>query len=154
MIFCIWCEDLHRGISKNNKIPWHIQDDMNFFKETTLNSTIIMGRKTFESIGKPLPKRNNVVLTRNKNWKFPNVEVFYDSKEIIEEFNESKEIVYVIGGKEIYDIFIPYSKKLLVSKLNQSYDCDIFMENNFHDFKLESKKQFNDFTLYIYIRFN
>ncbi|MDE5553382.1 MAG: dihydrofolate reductase, partial [Malacoplasma sp.] len=141
---------MDRGISKNNKIPWHIQEDMNFFKETTLNSTIIMGRKTFESIGKPLPKRNNVVLTRNKNWKFPNVEVFYDSKEIIEEFNESKEIVYVIGGKEIYDIFIPYSKKLLVSKLNQSYDCDIFMGNNFHDFKLESKKQFNDFTLYIY----
>lgn len=152
MFICIWCEDKDRGIGKNNSIPWYLPEDLEFFKQQTLNSKIIMGRKTFESLKKPLPNRTNIVLSKTNNKKIKDVIFFDDYQKLIDLYKDTDEIVYVIGGKKIYDIFIPYSQKLLVSKINKSYDCDVFMDNSFEGFKLVSIENKKGFEIYTYVK--
>ena len=113
-------------IGKNNKLPWYIPDDLKRFKELTTDKKIIMGRKTFESLPKVLPKRKHLVLTTNKNFSYvdENVEIITDFKKLIEEYKNSKEEVFVIGGGEIYKLFLPYSKKLYITEVNFKIDGD------------------------------
>ena len=93
-------------IGKNNKLLWHIPEDLKKFKEITLGKTVVMGRNTFESIGKPLPNRHNVVLTKNFNL-FPNncnekLEICDDFPKIVEKYKNSDEEVFIIGGAQVY----------------------------------------------------
>jgi dihydrofolate reductase len=109
---------------------------MKHFRETTLNKTIVMGRKTLESIGRALPKRKNIVLTTNANYVFPNVIIENDINNIL----SMKEDIYVIGGKQIYESFMPYADFLIVSVIEHKYDCDTFMkpiDNNKFNLKKE-----------------
>ena len=87
-------------IGVNNQLPWHITEDLKFFKEMTLNKTIIMGRKTFDSINRPLPKRENIIITRNKSFFAPGVKVVSSLEEAYD-ISKGKE-VFVIGGGEIF----------------------------------------------------
>ena len=151
MFISIWCEDSKRGIGKNNKLPWNISEEISHFRKTTLNHTILMGKNTFLSIGKPLPKRENIILSKSLNgFKYKDVKIFDDYQEIIDKYKNSSDIVYVIGGKQIYDLFIPLSSKLIVSKLKQSYSCDIFMDNNFDNFSILKIENYSDFDIYYY----
>ena len=113
-------------IGKNNKLPWYIPDDLKRFKELTIDKKIIMGRKTFESVPKVLPKRKHLVLTTNKNFLYidENVEIITDFKKLIKEYENSKEEVFIIGGGEIYNLFLPYSKKLYITEVNFKIDGD------------------------------
>ena len=153
MITLIWCEDKNTGIGINNSIPWHIKEDLEFFKKTTLNHPIIMGRKTFESIGKPLKNRKNIIITRNKNYKVEDssVEIYNDVNEILKRYNNQD--VFVIGGKQIYLLFNNHADKLLVSRLPNSYNCDTFMNDfNYSSFYISNIQKKKEFKIYEYLR--
>lgn len=153
MITLIWCEDKDTGIGINNSIPWHIKEDLEFFKKTTLNHPIIMGRKTFESIGKPLKSRKNIIITRNKNYKVEDssVEIYNDVNELLKRYNNQD--VFVIGGKQIYLLFNNHADKLLVSRLPNSYNCDTFMNDfNYSSFYISNIQEKEEFKIYEYLR--
>lgn len=153
MITLIWCEDKNTGIGINNSIPWHIKEDLEFFKKTTLNHPIIMGRKTFESIGKPLKNRKNIIITRNKNYKVEDssVEIYNDVNEVLKRYNNQD--VFVIGGKQIYLLFNNHADKLLVSRLPNSYNCDTFMNDfNYSIFYISNIQEKKEFKIYEYLR--
>lgn len=153
MITLIWCEDKDTGIGINNSIPWHIKEDLEFFKKTTLNHPIIMGRKTFESIGKPLKNRKNIIITRNKNYKVEDssVEIYNNVNEVLKRYNNQD--VFVIGGKQIYLLFNNHADKLLVSRLPNSYNCDTFMNDfNYSSFYISNIQEKEEFKIYEYLR--
>lgn len=82
MLIAVVAMDPNRLIGRDGSLPWHLPEDLAFFKKTTLGHPVLMGRKTFESIGRPLPKRRNIVLTRDRSWSHPGVEVIHSPDEI------------------------------------------------------------------------
>ncbi|HEY8990640.1 MAG TPA: dihydrofolate reductase, partial [Luteolibacter sp.] len=94
-----------RVIGRDGTLPWHLPEDLQFFKRTTSGHPIVMGRKTFESIGKPLPKRRNIVLTRDPSWQAPGVEVIHSPAELLN-LPDLGDTVFLIGGAEIYAAFL------------------------------------------------
>ncbi len=117
----------NRVIGKDNKIPWHLTADLKYFKRTTLNHHIIMGRKTFLSIGKPLPKRTNIVLTRNPFFVASNIIATSSIDEAlsIAQNNEETE-VFIIGGGEIYRQSMPYWDKVYITLIDLEVEGDVF----------------------------
>ncbi|HEY8960917.1 MAG TPA: dihydrofolate reductase [Luteolibacter sp.] len=112
-----------RIIGRNGTLPWHLPEDLAFFKRTTSGHPIVMGRKTFESIGKPLPKRRNIVLTRDPDWHAPGVEVIHSPAEL-SALPELGETIFLIGGAEIYAAFLDRTDELLVSHVFEPYEGD------------------------------
>ena len=98
-------------LGKNNKLIWHIPNDLKRFKKLTLGHSVIMGRKTFESIAKPLPQRKNIILTRNKNYKAKGALIAHNVKEALN-FCENDNQPFIIGGGEIYKLFMGISNKI------------------------------------------
>lgn len=146
-------------IGKNGKIPWHSKEEINYFKETTMGYPIIMGRKTFESIGKPLSGRINIVLTRNKHFlsNFPDVLIFHDLTEGINycELEVKPEKVYIIGGGEIFLESIQIADRLSISIMNISSDGDTFFpEIDKTIWCEEYTSLYKDFKLILYKRCN
>ncbi len=116
-------------IGKNNDLPWHLPEDLKHFKELTLGKTVVMGRKTYESIvarlKKPLPGRKNVVITRQKNFIVPpEVLVFNSIEEAIN--NLPSEDLYIIGGSEIFKLAMPLAGEMLVTRVTGEYEGDAF----------------------------
>jgi dihydrofolate reductase len=113
-------------IGGNNKLLWHISDDLKRFKEITSGHTIVMGRKTFESLPKVLPNRHHIVITRDKNFKIdsPSVESINDINTIIDKYENSSEEVFIIGGGEIYKSLLPNTKKLYLTRVYKDFDGD------------------------------
>jgi len=144
-----------RVIGKDGELPWHIPEDLKVFKRITLGHPIVMGRKTFDSIGRPLPKRQNVVLTRDRNWSLEGVNVIHSKEELNElVFEESKSpTVYIIGGSEIYKAFLPELDELYVSKVKHSYSGDTYFPSFEEHFrKKELIEDFDEFSLIRYTR--
>ncbi len=115
-----------RVIGRNGTLPWHLPEDLAFFKKTTSGHPIIMGRKTYESIGRPLPKRRNIVLTRDPHWSAAGVEVIHSP----EELGKLPEMIgraFIIGGSEIYALFLPLLDDLLVSHVLENHPGDIYL---------------------------
>lgn len=113
-------------IGKENKLLWHIPDDLKFFQEKTLNKNIIMGRKTLESIGKRLKNRKYIVLTRN-HLEEENIEVFHSFDTLLSFISNNIEEEYmVIGGESIYKKFIDYADKMYITKVDKEYDADTY----------------------------
>ena len=131
MISIIVAISKNNVIGKDNKLLWNIPEDLKHFKEITLNSKIIMGRKTFESLPGILPERQHIILTKNKNYKVNSkeVKIVYDFKTIISDFYDSDEEVFIIGGGEIYNLFINYCKKLYLTKIDAIFNGDTFFPN-------------------------
>lgn len=112
-------------IGKDNKLLWNIPEDLKKFKEITTGNIVIMGRKTYESIGRPLPNRENIILTRNKKKfleknKNLNVEVYENIETLIEKYKNNNKDIFIIGGEEIYKIAMEKDiiKKLYISHIN------------------------------------
>jgi len=99
-IALIVAHDRERAIGHAGQLPWHLPDDLRRFKALTLGHTVIMGRKTFDSIGKPLPGRQNWVLTRDPHWQVPGVECFGNWEQVVRQHRSG--LLWVIGGGEIY----------------------------------------------------
>ncbi|BAC44478.1 dihydrofolate reductase [Malacoplasma penetrans] len=151
MFISIWCEDKNRGIGKNNKLPWNIKEDLNLFKKHTLNNTIVMGKNTFLSIGKALPNRKNIVISKTLDASlYKDIEVYDDIEQFYNEYKNRDESIFIIGGKSIYDYFINKCSILYVSKLNSAYECDLFMDNSFDGFEIVNQKEYEQFTFFEY----
>jgi dihydrofolate reductase len=116
----------NRVIGMEGKLPWHLPDELAFFKRTTTGRPIVMGRKTYESIGRPLPKRRNIVLTRDPSWSAEGVEVIHDPGDL-ENLPALAGQVFIIGGAEIYAAFLPTLDDLLVSRIFEEYEGDAWL---------------------------
>lgn len=112
-------------IGRNNTIPWHLSEDLKHFKATTLGHTIIMGRKTYESIGRPLPGRRTIVVTRSADWSAPGVERADSLAAAIALAGDAKQI-FVTGGAGIFREAMTIAAKLIVTEVNLTPDGDIF----------------------------
>jgi dihydrofolate reductase len=112
-----------RVIGRSGTLPWHLPEDLAFFKRVTSGHPIVMGRKTYESIGRPLPKRRNVVLTRDENWSAPGVEVIHRPEDLAK-LPDLEGRVFIIGGSEIYAAFLPALDDLLVSHVFEEHEGD------------------------------
>lgn len=125
-ITMIWAMAENGVIGKDNTIPWRLPKDMAFFKQQTTGHTIIMGRKTWDSLnGKPLPNRKNVVLTR-QNQTFSGAEVIHSVEEGVK--MAENETLYVIGGAAVYSAFMPYADRLIVTCIKETFEGDTFMD--------------------------
>lgn len=120
--------DENNAIGKNNQLLWHLPNDLKFFKEKTSGHTIIMGRKTYDSIGRPLPKRRNIVVSRDKNLKLEGIEVAHSLEKALEKC-QTEEEVFIIGGSEIYKQALPYTQKFYVTKVHHKFDADTFFND-------------------------
>ena len=112
-------------IGVNNSLPWHISEDLKRFKQLTTGHPIIMGRKTYESIGKPLPKRRNIVVTRNVHLKIKGVDVTNSIKSALD-ICKNSDTVFIIGGGMIYNLALPYVNHLHITKIDSFVDGDAF----------------------------
>jgi len=114
-------------IGKDNKLIWHIPEDLKRFKQITDNKTIIMGRNTFESLGRILPNRKHVVLCSTGKLKIedPNVKIVTGTHEL-QEYSNSEEECFVIGGGIVYRILLPYVEKMYITRVYHDFDGDIF----------------------------
>ena len=131
-------------IGGDNKLLWHISQDLKRFKEITSGHTIIMGRKTFESLPKVLPNRHHIVITRDKNFKVdsPSVEVVNDINTVITKYENSSEEVFIIGGGEIYKFLLPHTKKLYLTRIYKDFDGDTkFPKINFDDWTIDNQSE-------------
>ena len=134
-IHLVWAQDLNGGIGKNGKLPWHISEDLQNFKKITLDSVIIMGRSTWNSLPlKPLPKRRNIVLS---NTKIENVEVYHTINDCIDILKKEKiELVYIIGGETIYKQFFEYADFLHITFIDAIIsDIDTFFPLSMKEIK-------------------
>jgi dihydrofolate reductase len=117
--------DLNRGIGYQGELPWHLPADLAYFKQMTMGKSILMGRKTFESIGRPLPGRQNIVLSRQK-LEIPGVQV-------IQKFSDLQDLgdveVMVIGGQQIYEMTIEHASTLWITKVHAKCLVDSFFPN-------------------------
>jgi dihydrofolate reductase len=108
-----------RVIGRDGQLPWRLPEDLAFFKRTTLGHPVVMGRKTYDSLGRPLPNRRNIVLTRDPNWCAAGVEVIHATAEL-ENLPGLEGRVFIIGGADIYQAFLPLVDDLLVSHVFDS----------------------------------
>jgi dihydrofolate reductase len=115
--------DRNRLIGKENGMPWHLRDDLKRFKNLTSGHTVIMGRKTFESIGKPLPNRRNIVITSRQDFQPTGVEVVHSIEDALKQADKNHEN-FVIGGADIYEQFLPISNKLYLTFVEGQFDGD------------------------------
>jgi dihydrofolate reductase len=115
----------NRVIGKNNRMPWHLSEDLRRFKAMTLGHPVVMGRKTFESIGKPLPGRDNIVVTRSPVFAAPGCRVVHSLAEALTAVQGAAE-VYVIGGAEIYALALPLADRLALTEVDAAVDGNAY----------------------------
>jgi dihydrofolate reductase len=159
MLSLIVAVDENNLIGHNNQLPWHLPADLKYFKSVTMGKPIIMGRKTFDSIGKPLPGRKNIIITRNNNFKAAGCEVYTDINEAIKNC-EFEEECFVIGGAELFRIALPLASKLYLTKIHLQFEGDTFfpaIENRIWkltaaDHHLKDEKNKYDYSFFIYSR--
>ena len=126
----------NRVIGKENDMPWHLPADLAYFKKTTLGKPIIMGRKTFESIGRPLPGRKNIVISRNADYQHDGIEVVTSVEEALKCAGDIEEVM-VIGGGAIYQHCLPAANRLYITHI----DADIAGDTYFPEYSTDSDWQ-------------
>lgn len=128
MLSIIVATDQNNAIGKDNSLLWHISEDLKRFKEITSGHKILMGRKTFESLPGILPNRPHIVLTRDMNFSVDSdkVTVIHNLDEVISNYKNSDEEIFIIGGGEIYNLLMPYADKLYLTKVKKAFDADTF----------------------------
>ena len=115
----------NKVIGKNNSLPWTMPADMKHFKDLTSGKPVIMGRKTFESIGKPLPKRINIIITRDKDYDAQNCTVVHSIDEALEAAKNATEVM-VIGGAQIYKEFLPKANRMYLTIIDADFQGDTY----------------------------
>jgi len=129
-ISLIVAHDDYLGIGAKNRLLWHIKKDLGHFKSITQNHPIIMGRKTYQSIGKPLPKRTNIVITRDTNFKAPGCFIVNSLKKAIKfAISKDKHEIFIIGGGQIYNQALKNNliQKLYITKVKGDFKADTFL---------------------------
>ncbi|MNK57587.1 Dihydrofolate reductase [compost metagenome] len=128
--------DQNKLIGSNNSLPWCIPADLKFFRQTTINKNVVMGRKTFESLEWPLPKRNNIILTTDLSYKADGCLVLNSVESVIDFANSSDIETFIIGGRELYKQFLPYAEHMYITEINHEFEGDTY----FPDFRLDEWK--------------
>lgn len=125
--------DEQRGIGVDNRLPWRLPADTAFFKATTMGHPVLMGRKTYESIGKPLPGRTNIVLTRDRDYQAPGCTVVHSVEELLAfakasdgAGNGEESEIFVIGGAEIYRLLMPVADRMYITEIAHTFPADTF----------------------------
>lgn len=141
-----------RVIGKDGGLPWHLPEDLKLFKRHTTGHPIVMGRKTWDSIGKPLPKRQSIVLTRDTGWSAEGADVIHRPEDLhtIQLIDPQ---VYIIGGAQIYELFLPVTDELLVSHVYEPYPGDTYFppfEDQFP--RVTTEETYDSFELRRYSR--
>lgn len=116
-------------IGKENQLPWHMPADMRHFREITSGHIVLMGRKTYESIGKPLPNRTNIVLTRHPQYQAPGCTIvpsIIEALKFVETHSQEKQEIFVIGGAEIYHLLLPYCNRIYLTLIHHHFDGDVY----------------------------
>ena len=160
MIIAIWAMDSKNNIGLKNKLPWNIKEEMMHFKKTTINQTILFGRKTFESFNnKTLPNRENIVLTHNKDLakKFENISnlrFLNNIEDLIKTYyNNTYKDIYICGGLSIYKLFWKYTNIIIFSIIKKEYKGDIkFFDFDLNNWELLSKEEKEEFIIFKYKR--
>ncbi len=134
----------NRVIGRNNALPWHLSEDLKYFKKVTMGKVIIMGRKTYESIGRPLPGRTNVVVTRDPRWSAEGVTVVHSLEQAVEQATAISEIngageAMVIGGSELYTQALPLTQRLYLTQVHAQVCGDAY----FPELELSQWQQFS-----------
>lgn len=152
MITLIAAHDKNRVIGTEGKIPWYYKEDMQFFRKTTSNYTVLMGRKTYESIGKPLKNRRNIILS-SQDLQIDGCLVLHDLKQAIYPFYQTKEELFIIGGESLYRSCMDYADKILITEVPEHHIGDAFFpEINLEKFRLIRNKETNKLTFKTYVR--
>ena len=112
-------------IGVDNKLPWNLSADLKRFRAITSGKPVIMGRKTFESIGKPLPNRKNIIITRDKNYKADGCIMASSSEEALNAAKGNKEIM-IIGGEQVFKMFLPKANKMYLTIIEKDFDGDAY----------------------------
>lgn len=119
----------NRVIGKNNRLPWHLPADLKHFKFLTMGQTIVMGRKTYESIGKPLPGRANVIITRQTDYEVPGavvVNTIEDALMVCEDISIGNPENFIIGGEKLYRQALKFCQRMHITEIQRDYDGDVF----------------------------
>lgn len=150
----------NNAIGIDNKLLWHLPSDLQFFKKSTLNCTIIMGRKTFDSIGKALPKRKNIVITRNPQFNAAGCTVVQNLSEALS--HADSEEVFIVGGANIYEQSMHIAHKLYITHVHERFEADTFFpaidssiwKEVFREEHYKDEKHAYDFSFVIYEKIN
>jgi len=142
----------NNAIGKNNQLLWHLPNDLKFFKNTTWGMPVIMGRKTFESVNKPLPGRINIVITRQQDWKVPGVVTASDLQDALQKAASTNcKEAFVIGGGEIYKWAISIADKIILTRVHATMEADVFFpEFKASDWRLSSQQDFKKDEKHLY----
>lgn len=143
MYSMILAMDKNGLIGNKNKLPWNLPADLKHFKKTTINKIIVMGKMTFESIGKALPDRTNIVLTTDKNFKADNVIVFHDIDSLNDFCKDKDEEIIIIGGANLIKQLYSNINKLYITHINHVFNGDCFVKFiNFNQLTLLRRENF------------
>lgn len=157
MISLLWAMDKNRGIGLNNELPWRLPEDLKYFKRVTMGKPIAMGRKTYDSIGRPLPGRENIVITRRQGLTIEGCTVIHDVKELVK---RKEDELFVIGGAEIFKEILPYADRLYITEIYEEFEADTFFpEIDLTDWELiqsnpgiKDEKNPYDYEFFVYQR--
>jgi len=151
----------NNALGKDNQLIWHLPGDLKRFKKMTLNHAVIMGRKTFDSLGKPLPNRINIIITRDKNYKVEGCVVVHSLKEALKAATEEDENPFILGGAEIYKQAMPFADILDLTFIHHKFEADVFFpkidktiwkETSREYFKADEKNKY-DYSFVTFERF-
>lgn len=144
MISLIVAMDLEGGIGKDGGLPWHLSTDLQRFKQITMGHAIVMGRKTYQSIGRALPGRKNVVISSNPNFEAPGCTLarnMEDGLRIAEEYQQGE--IFIIGGAQVFQTVFPQASKIYLTIVNTRAGCQVFFpEFSWNDWKASFQKYF------------
>lgn len=141
MISLLVAHDLNRVIGVNNDLPWHIPEDLAYFKKMSMGKAMVMGRKTYESIGRPLPGRLSIIVTRNESYTVEGAVVVHNLKDAIARAEEYAEEVMIIGGAEIFRTALEVADRLYITHIQKQYDGDTFFPSYGPEWKLISTSE-------------
>ena len=131
-IVAIWAQDEEGVIGKDNRLPWYLPAELQHFKETTLNHAILMGRVTFDGMGRRLlPQRETLILTRNTDENMDGVNIFNNIESVLDWYQSQDKNLYVIGGKQIFQAFEPYIDEVIVTQVHASVEGDTYFPEDF-----------------------
>ncbi|MBI4033078.1 MAG: type 3 dihydrofolate reductase [Candidatus Blackburnbacteria bacterium] len=115
----------NRVIGKNNRLPWKLPADLKHFHDLTVGKTVVMGRRTFESIGRVLPNRINIVITSDKGYPAPGCKIVHSVDEALKAFGEDEEVM-IIGGASIYEQFLPLATRMYLTQIDEDFEGDAY----------------------------
>ena len=155
MISLIFAMDKNNLIGKGNDLPWHYSEDLKYFKTVTSGKTVLMGENTFYSIfdrlKKPLPNRINIVATLNPDFKRDDVVVINDLISFLKEKHDEE--IFVIGGKQIYALSLPYADRLYITHINNEHEGDVYFPKiDYSKYSIIKSEVVGDLTFNVYER--